>query len=148
MRRLFLVIVLLLGAAGAALAQQFGVGQTPLNASNCNQTGPYPWNTSSCLNAADLNNQAEMSVGGRPPGNATGQGAGYGKWWLDNRVNPARMRMCIVAPPGKCSTTYNAAQWYEGGAIDAGQIDWPIGGGAATVASSGVVDLALYRHGG
>src|ERR1700755_2602622 len=124
MRRVFLAILLLLGVAGGALAQPFGVGQTPLNASNWNQTGPYPWNTNSCLTAAHLNTRAESPVGGRPPGNANGQGAGYGKWWLDNSVNPARMRMCIVAPPGKCSTSYNAAQWYEGAAIDAGQIDW------------------------
>ncbi|HKD66089.1 MAG TPA: hypothetical protein VKB84_04560 [Candidatus Binataceae bacterium] len=93
-----------------------------------------------------MNADLELSPGGAPPTNVYGRGAGYGKLWIDTSVSPQHIRMCTVQPPGLCSTTYNAAQWADIGAIDQanGTINLSSGGGLASIPSSGVIDLGLY----
>ena len=128
-------------ATTAAAQVAFGPSSGP-----CIQTGNYPYQAGSCLNATATNSDLELSPGGAPPTNLHGRGAGYGKLWIDTSVSPPHIRMCTVQPPGLCSTTYTASQWADIGAIDQanGTINLSSGGGLASVPSSGVIDLGLY----
>jgi hypothetical protein len=65
----FLILIsaaLTLALAGGVHARPFTTGRTPLGTGNCNQTGPYSFQRSACLNASDLNNALEMPVGYLP----------------------------------------------------------------------------------
>lgn len=114
-------------------------------AQNCQHVGAYPWTSNACLDPADFNNLAELSIGPAPPQNAYGQGARKGKPWLDTSVAPAVIRLCVIAP-GNCSTSYVAAEWIDLTEVDfgAGLVDWPIGGGAVTVPSNALVDIGNF----
>ncbi len=52
----------------------------------------------------------------------------------------------MVASPGSCATSYVAGEWSELTAVDFGTgiVEWPIGGGARTIASSSINDLGIY----
>jgi len=140
-RLISLVALFLLLASSAPAQVALGPSSGP-----CIQTGDYPYQAGSCLNATALNADLELSPGGAPPTNVYGRGAGYGKLWIDTSVSPAHIRMCTVQSPGLCSTTYNASQWADIGVIDQpnGTINLSTGGGLASIPSSGVIDLGLY----
>jgi hypothetical protein len=112
----------------------------------CTPLGGYPYAQNSCIESQDINNAFELSIGPSPPQNAYGQGAHQGKLWLDTSVSPAMLRQCAVASPSSCRTSYFAADWISWMPVDlaGGQVNWPIGGGIATVPSAAVVDLGLY----
>lgn len=81
----------------------------------CTQLGGYPFSANGCLNSNDLNLSLELSQGPLPPQNASGQGARYGKLWLDTSIAPPTLRQCNVAT---CSKTYNSAEWALWGFLD------------------------------
>ena len=133
------LFVLVVGVTIATLAE-------PTSAQNCTPLGGYPFSQGACLQSSDLNNALEMSISPSPPQNAYGQGAHKGKLWLDLSVSPAMVRMCVIAAPNSCNTYYVANEWINWMPVNfnAGQVNWPLGGGIATVPSSAVVDLGLY----
>ncbi len=95
------LILLLLVSTGASAAASIA---------GCTEFGGYPWVQGGCVNANDLNQGLDLSVGATPPRNDFGQGAHQGHNWLDTSTVPAATwRMCVN--PNGCATSYITGDW-------------------------------------
>jgi hypothetical protein len=90
--------------------------QTSATPTSCFAYGGYPFVESGCLNATDLNNALNLSPNSIPPQNNLGQGAQYGKLWLDTSQIPPELRQCRIL--SGCGIYFNQNDWLNWGTID------------------------------
>jgi hypothetical protein len=82
----------------------------------CLSYGGYPFVQNGCLNANDLNQALSLSPNSIPPQNSLGQGAQYGKLWLDTSQSPPELRECRTL--AGCSIYFNPSDWLNWGTVD------------------------------
>lgn len=117
---------------------------SPAARAACVELGGYPFSALTCLHSADITAAFNLSPGPLPPQNAQGDGAGFGKPWLDTSTAPSTtLRVCKNA--SGCSTTYTSSDWTVIGTLSStGQ--WfasGLGSGAIRTISTGATDNAL-----